>query len=118
MLNRVHTIIFFTDNIDDAAAWYANIIDAEVEYENPKYAYVSGNGFILGFHPADEKNPAGNSGSVAYFEVDDITETLNAIQTQGAELYRGPYETDLRETTAMLRDPFGNVFALHQTTKP
>ena len=64
MFRQLESVIFFVCDIDAAAAWYADILGAEVRHENPLFAYLQGPGLVLGFHPADDKNPVAPGGTV------------------------------------------------------
>ncbi|WP_217492145.1 VOC family protein [Veronia pacifica] len=88
MFKKIESTMFFAEDINQSAAWYADLLDAEVEYENPQYAFVRGAGMILGFHPVDEKNNVGINGSVTYWEVDDMSATISVLSSKGATLYR------------------------------
>ena len=112
MFKHIESTIFFVEDINTAAQWYADLLDSKVEYENPNYAFVRGAGMIFGFHPADTKNPTGVGGSVTYWEVSNVSNAITKLSAKGASLYRGPLKTDLGADAAMLIDPFGNAIGL------
>ena len=114
MFTRIESVIFFVADIDAAACWYAELLGAEVEHENPLFAFVRGPGLVLGFHPADAKCPGGIGGTTAYWEVDDLDAALAALQARDARLHRGPGLTDRGARVAMVIDPFGNTLGLNQ----
>lgn len=106
--------MFFVEDIDKAARWYADLLNSIVEYENSKYAFVRGAGTIFGFHPIDSKNGNGPNGSVLYLEVEDFSSAISMLTLKGATIYRGPGKTDLGAEVAMLIDPFGNALGLNK----
>lgn len=112
MLSKIDAIMFFVPDVKEAAAWYANLVDAEVQYENNDYAFIAVGSIKIGFHPDDKKGRAGVCGQTAYWRVDRLSEGIEAFVAQGGVLYRGPLHTDLDEHVCMLRDPFGNTVGL------
>jgi predicted enzyme related to lactoylglutathione lyase len=116
MLKHLESIVLFVQDIHAASRWYAESFDAQVQYENPQYAFIRTPGVLIGFHPADTKCPGGIGGTMAYWEVEDIARTVAYLQAHGAVLYRGPRHTDLGAEVAMLLDPFGCTIGLHRST--
>ncbi len=67
MLLQLESVVLFVNDIDPASAWYAALLGAPVEHENPRYAFVRApHGVIIGFQPADAKNPGGVPGTTPY----------------------------------------------------
>lgn len=114
MFRHLESVILFVPDIDAAARWYAALLDAAVEYENPRYAFVRGPGLLIGFHPADAKCPGGIGGTTAYWEVAELGAAITRLQAAGARLHRGPAVTELGARVAMLVDPFGCTIGLNQ----
>lgn len=116
MFKAVESVVLFVADIEAAASWYAELLGAEVEHENPQYAYVRGPGVTVGFHPADAKCPGGIGGTSVYWEVDDLDAAVARLQARGACLHRGPALTSLGARVAMLVDPFGCSIGLDQAS--
>jgi predicted enzyme related to lactoylglutathione lyase len=117
MLNAIESVVFFVADIHAAARWYAQLLeltDADVQYENPNYAFVQAPGLLIGFHPADAKCPGGVGGSTSYWSVTDLERVKSHMIAHGATLHRGPATTELGARVCMLIDPFGNSIGLHQ----
>ena len=114
MFKRLESVIHFVPDMDAAARWYAELLGAEVEHENPHFAFVRGPGVLIGFHPADAKSPGGVAGTTAYWDVDDLDAALAALLARCARLHRGPGVTDFGARVAMLIDPFGCTLGLNQ----
>ncbi len=110
MLQAIESVIFFVPDIHAAAAWYATLLGAQVQYENPHYAFVYGPGVVLGFHSADEKSPAGIGSTTVYWEVANLAQ----LEAAGATRYLGPMTTSHGAQAAMLKDPFGCCIGLNQ----
>lgn len=116
MLKHLESVIFFVSDINAAAAWYAEIFRAQVQHENPHYAFVRTSSLLLGFHPVDGKCSGGIGGTTVYWEVDDLAATMEFLQARGAKLHRGPITTDFGARAVMLIDPFGCTLGLNQST--
>lgn len=116
MLKHLESIVLFVPDIEAAAAWYAEVFQVPVQHENPQYAFIKASGCLLGFHPLDSKCPGGVGGTVAYWEVSDLQDAIDALQRRGATLYRGPISTSFGARAAMLLDPFGCTIGLNQST--
>jgi len=115
---QLESVVLFVHDIDAAAAWYAALLGVPVEHENPRYAFVRApNGVIIGFHPADAKNPGGVLGTTPYWEVADFDAALATLLARGATLHRGPGVTDFGARVALLIDPFGNTLGLNQAKR-
>ncbi len=120
MLNAIESVVFFVNDIQDAARWYAGLFGLtadDVQYENPNYAFIQAPGLLIGFHPADAKCPGGIGGTTSYWSVDDLEQVKTHLIANGATLHRGPGNTDLGARVCMLIDPFGNTLGLHQAAK-
>ncbi|WP_417282686.1 VOC family protein [Comamonas sp.] len=113
LLKQIESIVFFVSDIEAAAAWYAELFQAEVQHENSQYAFIQAAGCLLGFHPLDSKCPGGVGGTTVYWEVADLDVAIKALEHRGAVLYRGPISTSLGARAAMLLDPFGCTIGLN-----
>ena len=117
LLKKIESVVIFVANIDEAAAWYAELFQTEIRRENSQYAFIKTPGGLLGFHPLDSKCPGGPGGTTVYWEVEDLQETIKALEKRGAVLYRGPISTSFGARAAMLLDPFGCTIGLNQSTE-
>lgn len=117
LLQAVDTVVLFVPDIEKAAKWYATLFDVEVEYENPKFAFIRAPGAIIGFHPADAKCPGGVGGTTVYWTVASLTQALSELEARGARLLRGPGVTSLGDAVALLVDPFGCTIGLQQRAR-
>ena len=117
MLKRVESLVLFVPDVVAAANWYAEIFGAEVQFENPLFAFVRAPGVVVGFHPADDKCPGGIGGTTAYWEVEDLETAIVFLTERGARLHRGPGRTDFGAGAALLMDPFGCTVGLNQSSE-
>lgn len=116
LLKRLESVVLFVSNIDEAAAWYAEIFESKVQHENAQYAFIRTPECLIGFHPIDTKCPGGSGGTTIYWEVADLDAAICNLERKGATLYRGPIVTSLGARAAMLVDPFGCTLGLNQST--
>lgn len=115
LLKQIESVVLFVQDIDATAIWYAELFQAEVQYENHHYAFIRTPGCLIGFHPQDSKCPGGVGGATVYWEVADLQEAIRRLEQRGAVLYRGPIVTSLGAAAAMLLDPFGCTIGLNQS---
>ncbi|MHC4955226.1 MAG: VOC family protein [Planctomycetota bacterium] len=110
MFDGVGEVLYFVARPEEAAAWYARLLDAGFEPNGPPR--LRAGGVEITFHPADEKSGAGTAGQVAYFLVADFDAARERIEAAGASLYRGPLRRPDGKSMAQFLDPFGNVLAI------
>ena len=116
MFKHIESVVLFVPDVGAAAAWYAEVFQSEVGWENPRFAYIKAAGIVMGFHPADSKCPGGVGGTTAYWEVDSINEAVEYLTSLGARLHRGPGVTSFGAGAAMLMDPFGCTIGLNASS--
>lgn len=118
MLLQLESVVFFVDDIHAAAAWYAALLGVPAEHENPRYAFVRApHGVLIGFHPADVKNPGGGHGTTPCWEVAEFDAAVGTLLARCATLHRGPGITDFGARVALLIDSFGNTLGLNQAKR-
>ena len=61
---------------------------------------------------ADEKVSSGPSGTVVYWQVENITSSIAEFEKLGAKLYRGPLNIENGEAMCQVQDPWGNCIGL------
>ncbi len=118
MLTNIESVVLFVPDIAAAARWYAEIVNASVEYENDRYAFIRAGRQLIGFHPADAKCPGGVGGTTVYWEVTDLNHAVSMLVGKGAALHRGPRVTVFGARVAMLVDPFGCTIGLNESVGP
>jgi predicted enzyme related to lactoylglutathione lyase len=62
--------------------------------------------------PSDEKVSHGPSGSVVYWWVNHLPNTLAHLEGVGAKLYRGPLRIEGGLSMCQVQDPWGNCIGL------
>lgn len=113
MFTGVSEVMYFVADREQAASWYARLVDVPVTYVAEADHYVIRVGaHEMGFHEADDMVPGGPAGQVAYWEVDDFDAAVAKAQRMGAKLYRGPLRRPSGQVQCQMKDPFGNVLGL------
>ena len=124
MLRGFATINYWTDDLEAATRWYAELLDVEPYFQRPgpdgRPAYVE---FRIGdyedelglvdrrFAPAGAPTQPG--GAVTYWHVDDIAATFEKLLAMGAKEYQPiTPRGDKGFVTAAVVDPFGNVLGI------
>lgn len=109
-LRRIEQIVFFVDDVDEAVAWYQDVVGGSLDRSGLPSVVVEAVRMV--FHPADGKTRAGEGGTVPYCRVDVLVAAVEAFCAAGASVYRGPLVIEDGRTICQVRDPFGNVLGL------
>jgi uncharacterized protein len=95
-----------------AAAFYEAVFGWRVDRDREDPSFEDGTGHVIG-HIHTDMEVAGEAGVRPYVFVEDVEETLQKAESNGAEVITSPYpEGDL--TVAVLRDPEGNALGIWQ----
>ena len=124
MLRGFATINYWTDDMEAAKRWYAELLGVEPYFERPgpdgRLGYAE---FRVGDYqdelglvdrrwaPSDAATEPG--GAVTYWHVDDIAATFEKLLSMGAREYQPIIPRgDKGFVTAAVVDPFGNVLGI------
>lgn len=124
MLRGFATINYWTDDMEAAKRWYAELLGVEPYFERPGpdgqpgYAefrigdYQAELGLLYrGWQPAGAATVPG--GAVTYWAVDNIEATFEKLLSMGAKEYQPiTNHGDSGFITASVVDPFGNVLGI------
>jgi predicted enzyme related to lactoylglutathione lyase len=110
MLNSIRSVVYFSDNLQEAGQWYEHILGIAPYRSDDNFV-----GFHLGdcdlcLHPKDQRST--QSSQVLYWTVDDLDTTIAALQAEGSTLNREPISVPEGGRVAQLEDPFGNILGL------
>ncbi|MER5178217.1 VOC family protein [Streptomyces sp. NPDC002896] len=110
-----------SDDVPSLAAFYAAVLDAEVQGADP-FATVSVPGAVLSFFSAramesmvpGAMSTAASGNFTVEFEVTDVDERHEELRGRGVEILKPPTTQPWGRRSVWLRDPDGNIVNLYQ----
>jgi predicted enzyme related to lactoylglutathione lyase len=111
MFNKLRTVIYHVEDLDDAKNWYKDITGIDPYFDQPFYVGFDINGYELGLDPDMDNVEAGNQ-SVAYWSVDNIEDVVDKLTENNASVIPNIAEVGDGIKVAVLKDPFGNAIGL------
>ena len=108
----LRTNIYKVTDLARAKAWYAKTFAATPYFDEPFYVGFNIGGFELGLDPDTSDQKPGAGGSVTYWGVASMADTMKALKTEGVTVRSEPREVGGGIIVAAIEDPFGNVIGL------
>jgi catechol 2,3-dioxygenase-like lactoylglutathione lyase family enzyme len=107
-------------NIEEAEAWYRNVLGLTHLYTFGKLAFFDLNGTRLFLMERGDTSPAE---SILYLRVDDITSACEALKARGVEFLAAPHmihkhSDGCEEWMAFFNDPEGRPLAIMAQVRP
>lgn len=106
------TIIYPVADLDRARALYTTLLGVEPVMDAPYYVGYRVGDQDVGLDPNGHSQ--GMTGPVAYWDVDDIQESLNGLLEGGAETLQPVRDVGGGKLVAFVKDPDGNLIGLVQ----
>ena len=99
-----------------ATQWYcvAFPLATRIYHQPDDFGHLDVEGVAIEIVNADSKVACGAAGSVVYWRVEDLPQTVQRLEKMGAILYRGPMAIDGGDRICQVRDPWGNCIGLRQ----
>ena len=113
MTGRLRTIIYSVTDIARAKALYTTLLGVEPIMDEPYYVGFDIEGQDIGLDP--NGHAQGMTGSVGYWEVDDITKSLQQLLDSGAGSHQEIKDVGGGKLIASVKDADGNVIGLMQS---
>lgn len=110
MFNGVRSVVYFTDNIEQAAEWYEHILGIGPYRQDESFVGFHLDDCDLCLHRKDEKSA--QASQVLYWMVNDLAATIEALTIEGCSIYRDSIEVPEGGRVVQLKDPFGNILGL------
>ena len=110
---RVRTVYFKTRRIEEAVAWWSNVLGAKPTKVSPLWQEFRVGEINLGFLRLEEGSELGRQSCIPVFEFDDseIAARIARAKATGATvILEGETHPDHPRAAAILVDPFGNEF--------
>jgi predicted enzyme related to lactoylglutathione lyase len=106
-------LMFPTSDLAKSKELFSRLLGAEPAFDEPFYVGWQFGGFSIGLDPS---GPArGMTGATPVFEVDDIRETVAALEAAGAAIVEDVQPVGGGNLIALMSDPDGNMIGLGQT---
>lgn len=112
------TISYWATDLEAVKRWYTDLLGIEPYFQRPGYCE-----FRLGDYqhelgliertaaPFDQEAPV-PAGAIMYWQVDDVTATLQRLLSLGAKPLEAPIDRGQGYITASVVDPFGNILGI------
>lgn len=112
-------ILVHVPDVKQGVQWYQQAFPEAVPiyYSKFDFTVLDIQGLSLEVVQADDKVGAGKKGTVVYWSVSDLAQTLSHFERLGAHLYRGPMAIENRISMCQVEDPFGNLIGLRGPNK-
>ncbi|WP_406442515.1 VOC family protein [Streptomyces sp. NBC_00631] len=112
-----------TDDVPSLAAFYAAVLDAEVEGGDP-FARVTVAGAVLSFFSTQgmelmvpgSMSAAASGGFTLEFRITDVDAHHERLLARGVEILKPPTTQPWGRRSVWLRDPDGNIVNVYQET--
>jgi lactoylglutathione lyase len=124
-LNVVGAITLFVDDVQRSKAWYANVFERTVVFEDDNSAVFKLENLLVNLlqkmeaneliAPAEVTTPRSGSYSQLTIWVDDVDGACATLAARGVEPLNGPMNRDWGQRTACFADPDGHLWELAQT---
>lgn len=118
MLRGLATVTYWTDDLEAAEAWYAEVLgmpayfkvgDGYREFRVGDYEHEFG---LINRAYAPPGTNTGPGGVIAYWYVDDLQASLDRLVSLGAKEHQSPTVRGEGFVTASVIDPFGNILGI------
>jgi predicted enzyme related to lactoylglutathione lyase len=109
---QFNVVLYPVKDVDKAKALFAALFGADPHVDSPYYVGFSVNGAEVGLVPGGHDQ--GMTGPVPFFDVDDISATLGALQAAGAQVVQEPTDVGAGLLVAKVCDADGSDIGLRQ----
>lgn len=108
----LRTVIYRVPDIERAKSWYSAAFGIAPYFDEPFYVGFSVGGFELGLDPDMSEGGPGEGGSLAYWGVASLDESLPNFLNEGGAVRSATRDVGGGIRVASVTDPFGNVIGL------
>ena len=109
MFQGLRTVIYGTNDIERAKAWYSTVLGIKPYFDQPFYVGFEVGGFELGLDPSAS---TGTTGPVAYWGVPDADEAMKRLLALGASEHHPIQDVGDGIRIGSVIDPFGNTLGI------
>jgi len=112
MIKGLRTVVYAVKDVEAGKDWYSKVLGINPYFDQPFYVGYNVGGYELGLAPDTHVSQKNNSGSIAYWGVDDIEKEHKIILKLGAKENSKIMDVGQGIKVSSVIDPFGNVFGL------
>lgn len=112
MAVQCKVVLYPVKDLGSAKTLFTTLIGAQPHADSSYYVGFSVEGTEIGLVPGGHGQ--GMTGPVAFFDVDDISATLGALQAAGAQVVQEPTDVGAGLLVAKVSDADGNDIGLRQ----
>jgi predicted enzyme related to lactoylglutathione lyase len=112
MRTGIRTVIYPVKDLTGAKALYGTVLGVEPDMDEAYYVGFTAGEQHIGLDPNGHRN--GMTGPIAYFHVDDVSQSLKGLLTAGAVEHQGVQDVGGGKLVASVTDTDGNVIGLIQ----
>ena len=109
---QLNVVLYPVKDLDQAKALFAILFGADPHVDSPYYVGFSVNGAEIGLVP--NGHDQGMTGPVPFFDVEDISAAIGALQADGAQVVQEPTDVGAGLLVAKVSDADGNAIGLRQ----
>jgi predicted enzyme related to lactoylglutathione lyase len=109
---QFNVVLYPVKDLDQAKALFTVLFGTDPHVDSPYYVGFSVNDAEIGLVPSGHDQ--GMTGPVPFFDVDDISATLGALQAAGAQVVQEPTDVGAGLLVAKVSDADGNDIGLRQ----
>ena len=112
-MNRgIGSILYPVKDVDAAKALFTRLFGVDPHADAPYYVGFQVEGKEIGLVPNGDQQ--GLTGPTVYYAVDDIAETIQTLQSGGAQVQQEPRDVGGGRLVALVTDADGNAIGLLQ----
>jgi predicted enzyme related to lactoylglutathione lyase len=110
----IAAVMVHVANVEQALSWYEQAFPGASRRVAPgtSFEFLQVGNVQLELVPSDEKGRSGAAGSVVYWNVAALKESIAHFASLGAQVYRGPMQIEAKLGMCQVRDPWGNCIGL------
>jgi predicted enzyme related to lactoylglutathione lyase len=108
----LRTALYRVTDLDQAKAWYRQVLAIDPYFDEPFYVGFDVGGFELGLDPDTSEGAPGRGGVTVYWGVENAGAAFARLLGLGAREHSAVREVGGGIKVAAVLDPFGNVFGI------
>jgi predicted enzyme related to lactoylglutathione lyase len=110
-LKDVSLIIYAAADLTAGKRFFRELIGSDPYADTPQYVGYKSGDMEIGLVP---KPNAGQPGTLAYWSVDDIAASVQALEAAGGTVVQAPTDVGYGLLVASVKDPNGSIVGLRQ----